>query len=1395
MGGTAVSAGADYQAAVAAYVAVRMLLERPLNWAGVSDDTPAALEGEVGGPGDDLRVAFGVRRAPLHTQCKRALAGPAALKAAITDVAERLGDVPSGDEVALLVGPGSSVDVRDVFATDVRNFRQGRRQGFRRITQSVLDDVRGADAVLSRLHVVPLDVGVDSDAGAQFALDGLRQVLTAPERAGEAWTLLVREGLRLAQRGRWDRAGVEQLLRGHGFQLRPVGPDAPWIEQIDIARRLTTSLRPKTAAGLLDHLAAALDGRAVGADVRRQFHTARGAAALSLGAAQRGREHFARALEHVPAPETRPDPHTDDQREQRTRWANARHNYGRAILLQGDTEAAERAAREILEVDPRRLHAWALLTAALSTRGVPLEEPPADLADTPEYRDALADAAARRRDWRGAVEAAGPALSAGHRTPGRLSGQAQALVNIAADLPDGDERRRTLEQAERAADEAIRLLANAELDGPFAHALFVRGHARHFLGQLADAEADYQRAEVLAPTDPNVVMRAVRARRGEGDVDGALALLPDAVVESAVALRMLRAEVRAEAGACDAAVDDVRLALDELPAVATPATEGLLTDAGHLAIIGGEADLAERAANALEAARPATVGPDLAGLRGRIAAVRGNWDAAEVAFRSAAAAAEAEYRSDILGELALRLGRAGLHARAVAIYEEIGAGEATGPQLHNFVTALMYAERYDRVLEVLAARECTTNDAGSAGAAIPPPLLDAATDIAWRREDYASAARWLDLRIGQVPDPDARPAPGLLLLAAQAHANIGNDERGTALVDAVLADADLTPEDRMRAANVLSDLGAGQRAIDTAFTAVRARPSDQDMVVSFIKVVIAPDRRERPATDATVVETPPETAPRSAAESAAGDDTPELHADPEAEDAAADVDADVDDDVDDDAADGRRGTVGTNTFVRVRTDDGQRYEYFLYSEPPTDPRLGEYPVTDPVVADLVGKQVGDVVVRNRGTWQEERLRVDRVMPAVVVVFRRYLRTFAARFPGTPPFRLFHVGKRPSLDKIGPMLASLHASAANQRELLARYEESPIPLGTLADLLGKPLIDLVWMLAADPARRIHADVPPLTDYGISREAAASATTAVLTRPALEFLDALGLFDVLASRYRLVVPRSMMDEWAEELRRLEETARDGRVALGEAGARAVVEVRAPGATEPAFHASRTLHDRVCAVADVRYRPLSALTAADAQRREVLGAASADAVSLAQAEGAALYADDAMLRCLAFQEAQVSSFSTAILLDVLREGDLIDDGRYDAALVRLIEWGHDMVPVRGSTVVAAFGAAGSSAATADRVLARLADPRITPESATLVGVSALRLLATPDLATTTFEFAADRVADALVRARATEVVLSTAGGLLRDAFRLLPNQRRTVESALRRAVQRRWVVRPSE
>lgn len=1348
------SSGAEYQAAGVAFVAVRMLLQGPLNWV-APDDVPVAVEGEVGGPGDDLRIDFGNRRDPLDVQCKRSLAGQAAVRAAIQDIVTRSASENPKRELVLLVGAGSSVEVRDTFTTDVRNFRQGRTDSLRPITRAVLG-IDGAAAILARLYVVTLDVDRDSDSGSQFGIDGLRQVLTQPERAADAWALLVRHALKINQHGRWDRSAVESLLRSHGLITRPVGVDAPFLEQIEFSRRLIKNWRQRTAAGVLDHLAVQAQDKPIGGDTRRQLHGLRGACALALGDTQRARVELTRALEALPVS---PEPAVSS--DQRKKWCDTRANYALILHIDGDDVGAAQLARGVIEVDHDHVPAWAVLVQSLE--GADPDAPPGIL-DAPEYREAVARVSASKADWQAVIESLWPAVANGYRGPQALISLSLGLLNRSTELSSAAEKRQLIEQAEGLLDEAVRAIENGEVDQLLARSLFLRARAREALGRNAEALIDFERAARLDPQEPNNVLRAAVTRASSGDIAGALSLLTDEIVASAIVLRLLRADIRAQAGDGMGASTDLIAGLDELPTAATRESMDMHLRAAELALDGGHLDLAERALTAVEAGGMGSEGPDTGVLRGRLAVARNDLDAAEVAFRAAAIHAGESGPQIILSELAAALGSAGQLERAISIFEEAGASDSTNPAFRNFIVALMKAGHLHRVERLALEIEANEIQAGRSTSDLPSVLLDATIDIAWRREDFASAARLLDARIEQEIKTGAGSSISVVLAGAMAHVRVGNSGRCADLINEVLSRPDLKPEDRMRAANVLVELGAKQRAIDTAFTAVRARPTDRRMVASFIHVVLMPSLR--PAGAST----------REAGDSPITD---------EGGMAAASGVPDGDDDKDEDiGSDGRTGVVGPDCCVRVVTADGQRFKYFIYAAPPTDARLGEFLSTDAAVADLIGRRVGDIVVRNPGAWHEQRLTIDRVLPAVVVVLRRYMRTYSVQFPEEPMFRMFNVGDM-TPESLGPILAVMHAGADHVKQVLAKYAELPLPLGTVARAISRRVVDVIESLAANPSDRIWVDGPPLASGAASIAAAREGTKIVLTRPALMFVEGLGVWEMLAGRYQLIAPQSMMDEWKQELADIQEMTESGRLIVAEVAGKLAPTMIPVGAAAGIAQASRSLYDRVAAASAILYRPASALSKEDDKRRDMFGAESFDAIALARSENAALYADDLGLRFVASQSYGVESFATVNWLDALRVDGGIPSDVYESHIIRLIEWGHYMVSLRPTTVLAAFTSGSTSVAR--KVLDRLADPKITAASAAIVSAGGLKLVATARIATDTFQGAADQVCEALIRHREPDDVLPVFASASKDLFALLPNEFGSIVSAMRVAIRR--------
>lgn len=1354
MAGTSVSSGAEYQAAVAAYVAVRMLLERPLNWSLPQTDVPVAVAGEVGGPGDDLEIELdgGAR---LAVQCKRSLTGLAALRAALETMVERGRVASNSAELILLVGPGSSPEIRDTLATDVRNFRQGRPEVARSITKAVLSQVNGVERLLGRLYVVALDADRDSDTGAQFAIDGLRQALIEPDRAKEAWGLLVRSALKLAQKGRWTRSEVVAFLTSHGLKLRPLWADATWLERIELAQGLNEKWRQRTAAGILDHLARELEGKSIAGETMRRLHTARGLSALGLADFVRAKSEFARAIDL-----TSPKLDSGAPEEVRKTWCGLRATYAHTLRCLDDVEGAVHWARSVLAVDMTNARAWAVL---LQTKTEIEAVPPASVVDSHEYREAIAQNAMEVGDWHAAAEALAEKITSAERRPISLNLYGQALLNTAVESIPGPERTATLERSERAADDGVRVLEDGELDRFLAMLVFLRGRARELLDRKEDARADYSRAALLDPTEPNVLSQVVRDRLSEGDGAGALAMLTDEVVGSAPTLRVLRADLRKNAEDIPRARSDLVAAVDELPSRAMRGFVGLYLRIADLGLEIEAIDVAERALNAVLDADLGDDQIDAAVLRARLALASKDVDGAERQYRSAAERASPNDRSQILAELAANLGRAGLADRAVAVFEEAGASEMSHPAFSNFVTALMKAGMFERIAQLAASEEQKATDAGKVTSDLPPRLLDTAIHVAWRREDHTVASRLFDARIDQQRKA-GEVEVSTLLGAAMEHADNGNGVRAGELVNEVLASPALPPEDRMRAANVLAKLGASKRAIDTAFAAVRLMPSDRRMVGNFMQLVVTPSlkpavsskREEKSAEDWSAEE---------------GD--------------SATSDGFEDEDI---GKDGRRGEVAPDCFVGCVTQDGQQISYFIYREGPVDARLREFVATDPVVADLIGRRVGDVVVRNAGSWHEQRLRIARVLPAVVVVFRRYLRTFSAQFPDEPMIRAFKVGPKITLESLGPILAVMHAGQEEQKRRLAIYDQTPLPLGVLAEVMGKRIVEVANIVAdASSARRLWVDGAPFTEYSDGLQVALAAKTIVLTQPALHFVSRLGLFDVLAKRYRLVVPKAMADEWKEELNELRQIAAQGRSFMRESGGRPVVEELSPEVGRAALTQRETLFDQVMAVAEIRVRPASALGEKESEWRKMLGDESFDALAIGRAEAVAVYADDLGLRAVGAKEFQVQSFATASLLDAMRAEGLLTPADFERNIIKLIEWGHDRIPIRATTIAAVFSGEGTLSASARLVLDRLADSAVTPSSAAVVAAAGLAEITKCTIIVAPLDSAATQVVEALVRHRRPQEVIPYFLQAVREFLALSPYNLRQITDATAKVVKR--------
>lgn len=1372
MSGNAVSSGAEYQAAVAAYVATKILSHTRLNWLEPADDTPIAVSGETGGAGDDLRIELLGSRVVIEVQCKRALTGRSATAQAVKEIASRLVAAPPDLQVILAVGPGSNADVRDDFATDLRHFRQGRTD-LRHVARHVIEVVPNAREAMQRLHVVSVDAATQAGGATQVALQSLRTVLREPSGAESAWSLLVREGLRLNQRGRWDRAFLERLLTTAGLLLRPVGPEANWMERIDHARDLTLRYRPRTAAGLLEDLAQELQSKSASNTVRRRLHGTLGSSYFALERWIDAEAEFARALDYVESVDAvaAGEATSDDSDDRRKAWSDAHFNYAAALAALTRADEAHTRLQEVLVIHPTHCLGWSLMAQLSDLRRMPEVSPPAEVVECADFLLALAQNAARVDAWQRVRELTRSLLDRGERGPRIATLYANAILNLASQKSTEAERASGAAEAERLANEAVGVLRNGELDRALGRALLIRGYARQMQHKTDAAADDLDRASQLIPDDINVLRRAVELKQQSGDLEGALAMLGDARVGISLHLRILRARVRTALADREGAERDLEFALNSLAASAGASVETYLEIAEAASIVRSW-PLVDRALLSVAKSGGASK-PTYFLLHGRLLFAREEFALGETEYRRAIELLiDVEAQQAARAEFAHRLWACGDHLGALRVFRELGADSPEHESFPAYFRVLFEAEQYAEVLALIESGCAAARNDGRGLDALPRYQLEAGADIAWRQGDFHTVAIYLEAICTQHQAVSQPPPIAMLLSLVHAYLRISEAQSAIRWLDVLTGRPDITPEERMAAGHLYVQAQLPAQGIDEAFLAFRERPNDKQSLTQFVGIVSQAGIQRSGMLEAPTA--PQEANGNGASESMATD----------ADQAASDPNDIV-------ANDGIEGTVAANTFVRLVGPGGQRLEYLIYASGPVNRALNEHFVSDPEVRDIIGKTVGETVIRNASSWAASAWRVERVLPAVVYMFRRAMQTVSTRFAGETGFLMVHVGREPTLEALAPLRAALRANADQRESVLQQYGRHLLPLGTVARKLGVSLAALARTLASDPNLPVKTEDAALQPPERSAALAEEATSVVLTRPALVFLEELDLLPVLLDHADLLLPQSLLQDIENEIDELSDLAARGRTSIGEAGIGFSIQSLEPGAMTGALESLVRLRDTLVGRAAIAPRPLDSLTERDEKLRQLLGDSSLDAIAVARARRATLYADDLALRVIALREYAVPSFSTSALVEGLHaKGHLALDA-LDQATTRLIRWGHQNVPFRASTLARVLSRSPEQPADRRLLLSALAGPTGDHRAAVVVGLGALRLCATVAVSVTPFADAASSVVRALFEGRLAADVYPIMTDVARSVFYLLPTHLRRVLGTIEAEARARGVI----
>ena len=781
--------GATFQFRATAYVYAHVLAESRLRWFDGRDDTPLAVQPETGAAGDDIRVELRAGAPHPEIQVKHGLGGGDEFADAVRAAAAR---PDQRRPLRFLVDGSSPQSLLRGIADGLDRLRSGRTDPLPAVLTNLRDELGAAHWLWRELGIVQCDVDRPGAEGTKLAIDKLERVLIHPNRAAEAWSILYDDaGDNATHRLRRDRDALMALLKSHGIEVRPSGPNAVWHDSLDDSRRLNARRYFRATLKHLDELERELVGKAAEPRVLYRLHAQRAEALFHVFEPAAAITSAQRALDHQPdAPE-------------------ALRILTLASIDLGKIDDAVAYAERAIAKHPGNENAWMAMIDANFAAKRELPAVPEPVSSSRPLQLLQCNVAARAGAWARVLALSDELIRSGGREPELLLFRAQALQNIAENGgPDANEQRRN---AVRLATELIEVVNDPAND--FTRmALIVRALAHAALGEDDEAGRDTALALERYGSEPEVLRVAAHLRGRRGDRAGALDILRHPAVDRDAALLLMRAHALVATDP-EGAQRTLDAALALMPEEKRDADFTL-----RAALVAIDLKRLPVARELLAASEAASSRGQLLIAKGLLAIAEERFDDAEASFR-AAVELKPEVRGDMLSDLAFALARAGAPDRALRILAELG--DAVPPESRNDHVRLLFdAGDLPRAEGIIQS---------ALGGASPPSWAFArAAELALRRGDPEGARRnltSLDERGHLGVDGRIRLVLVLTQLGAMADARKH--------LDLLRADASLNGVQLMETAELLVMHDEADAAIPVAYRAARTLPNDPDVQRAF----------------------------------------------------------------------------------------------------------------------------------------------------------------------------------------------------------------------------------------------------------------------------------------------------------------------------------------------------------------------------------------------------------------------------------------------------------------------------------------------------------------------------------------------------------------------------------
>lgn len=322
---------------------------------------------------------------------------------------------------------------------------------------------------------------------------------------------------------------------------------------------------------------------------------------------------------------------------------------------------------------------------------------------------------------------------------------------------------------------------------------------------------------------------------------------------------------------------------------------------------------------------------------------------------------------------------------------------------------------------------------------------------------------------------------------------------------------------------------------------------------------------------------------------------------------------------------------------------------------------------------LVGHKVGEKIGLRTTALENLEYTIQEIQSIYVRAYQESFDDFGTRFPEHNGLQKMRVSDK-EIDKI--FITAYHRSSLAD-EVYNAYSHGVISLGQFANLLDVNEIDTFTSLQAIKEQKVFASIGDSLNQKQQRATiAATKESITIDVTALLTLAHLGLLPILKARFKIVyIPRLLIDKIEETLLLRHFEIRKGRNSLGFRDGLPIIEEIPPELIEKNITFLKDLREYVqsnCIVTPIPPVYADHLLVPE-NSRWYIGLLSICTLLVAKATNTSLYTDDALLGKQAKTNFETNSFWTQILLNDLKQKQIISEDAFNENTAKLLISGY--------------------------------------------------------------------------------------------------------------------------